>query len=579
MHTALPLASGQQITLPNSLEVTSTFVVREQGAWFEEELDFATEEIVQEGWSVLDIGASYGLYTLALSVRVGPTGRVVSFEPGPDSVVALRETLALNSITNVALVDCALLDKVGTARLQYHGSPELNALQLGDHVGVTTPGSYVKTTTLDTYLESNGIDCETVKFVKMDVEGAETKVLAGGASLFEAASPIVLFEVNNAGTWNTEVVRAFERRGYACYQLLPGPKVLVPFDAHSGDIDPYVLNLFAIKPKQAQELAARNLLLQPPAELGEEVPPAEERAQELLRDYPTAYVELLQSPAYRELLPSWKVALPTPETAAKDSTRLPSTPPSMAAAPVTVVDGSVSLAVGDDPSQETKVSRRKRRAALVKVANDENSVVAVAQERITPPHIECMNLYAMACNTTLPREERWLALQESWKRLSLLCADPHRCSRVQLLLCARVAADIALRSRAVAALHVLIQRGLASPSEATGLSQAAASANADNMWASPFLAPRRAEQEILHHTMGLGRREAWYEASLLLEAVRLQWFSLCFAPPHAVVEAVVALQRVIDLGFYLAEASRQIHTLQERDRQCEQSMAADVGST
>jgi FkbM family methyltransferase len=38
----------------------------------------------------------------------------------------------------------------------------------------------------------------TVKFVKMDVEGAEVKVIAGGAALFEDASPIVLFEVRRA---------------------------------------------------------------------------------------------------------------------------------------------------------------------------------------------------------------------------------------------------------------------------------------------------------------------------------------------------------------------------------------------
>ena len=42
----------------------------------------------------------------------------------------------------------------------------------------------------------------------------EAKVLAGGRSLFDAHSPIVLFEVNNAGQWNAEVVDAFKERGY-----------------------------------------------------------------------------------------------------------------------------------------------------------------------------------------------------------------------------------------------------------------------------------------------------------------------------------------------------------------------------
>jgi hypothetical protein len=82
------------------------------------------------------------------------------------------------------------------------------------------------------------------------------------------------------------------------------------------------------------------------------------------------------------------------------------------------------------------------------------------------------------------------------------------------------------------------------------------------------LAPKRAELEMLHEeSRGSERRGAWYEASILFEVVRLQWFSLCFAAPAAVDQAVTALRRVIELGFYLAEATRRIHTLQERERQ------------
>jgi hypothetical protein len=50
---------------------------------------------------------------------------------------------------------------------------------------------------------------------------------------------------------------------------------------------------------------------------------------------------------------------------------------------------------------------------------------------------------------------------------------------------------------------------------------------------------------------GAGRRDAWYEATIMLEAVRLQWFSLCFAQPEEMRHAISALRRVVDLGFYL----------------------------
>jgi hypothetical protein len=56
----LPLQGGQRIVLPNTLGVSTTVVIREQGKWFEEELEFVGKNIAQEGWTVLDIGDTLG---------------------------------------------------------------------------------------------------------------------------------------------------------------------------------------------------------------------------------------------------------------------------------------------------------------------------------------------------------------------------------------------------------------------------------------------------------------------------------------------------------------------------------------
>ena len=48
----------------------------------------------------------------------------------------------------------------------------------------------------------------------------------------------------------------------------------------------------------------------------------------------------------------------------------------------------------------------------------------------------------------------------------------------------------------------------------------------------------------------------------------LQWFSLAFVQSHdALVQSVNALQRVIELGFYLEEASRRLGAVLLRQRQ------------
>lgn len=202
LGAAQPVAlfdTNQQIMLPQSLEVTTSFVVHEQGRWFEDELRFVATHLCQQGWEVLDIGASFGLYTLALSASVGPTGRVTSFEPSPGCVQLLRESLKLNGVTNVTVVDLALSDTVGTARLVAPGTPELGVLQAdaaGD-AGASAAADSVLVTTLDAFKEHGAVDYRNVRFVKMDVEGCETKVLNGGASLFDDASPVVLFEVRS----------------------------------------------------------------------------------------------------------------------------------------------------------------------------------------------------------------------------------------------------------------------------------------------------------------------------------------------------------------------------------------------
>ena len=73
---------------------------------------------------------------------------------------------------------------------------------------------------------------------------------------------------------------------------------------------------------------------------------------------------------------------------------------------------------------------------------------------------------------------------------------------------------------------------------------------------------------VLFFLTRASHRNDRYEATLLVEAVALQWFSLAFVQSHdALVQSVNALQRVIELGFYLEEASRRLGAVLLRQRQ------------
>lgn len=107
---------------------------------------------------------------------MGESGKVVSFEPNPESYEILRRNIELNKFTNVVAENVALLDEEGTLKLfigraTKDSSSLFPAEEVDEERYVT-----VKTTTLDNYCQSHGI---APNFVKIDAEGAEYKILKG----------------------------------------------------------------------------------------------------------------------------------------------------------------------------------------------------------------------------------------------------------------------------------------------------------------------------------------------------------------------------------------------------------------
>jgi FkbM family methyltransferase len=185
-------SSGERLRVPADLRFTSvsSFILRD---WTEPELrDLA--QFVRPGAVFIDIGANIGLYTLKAARLVGRDGAVVAVEPGRVAADLLERNLALNRFDTVRVVRAALADKVGTAPL-YHvplgDDPQAFSL-LSD--GSAVEAETVATTTLDALVGELGlsrIDC-----LKIDVEGAEPLVLAGGQATLARWHPIVIFEIN-----------------------------------------------------------------------------------------------------------------------------------------------------------------------------------------------------------------------------------------------------------------------------------------------------------------------------------------------------------------------------------------------
>jgi FkbM family methyltransferase len=251
----LEIAGGVRVVVPDSLNLLTPYVLFEQRDWFEDEIGFI-RRLLQPGQQAIDIGANYGVYTLTMAKIVGPTGAVWAFEPASSTVALLAQGISANELSHV-VVECSAVSSVcGTARLALNDNAEFNSLVRDELPAVAT--ETVPVVTLDDCLQRyrwNDID-----LVKIDAEGEETNIIAGGRRFFTECSPLILYEVKAGPDFHLELVREFAHLGFESYRLIPGLDLLIPFDGDSKP-DEYLLNLFCCKKDRAAVLSEMGLLL------------------------------------------------------------------------------------------------------------------------------------------------------------------------------------------------------------------------------------------------------------------------------------------------------------------------------
>lgn len=143
------------------------------GSWEPEQTKQLLQRL-QPGDTFIDIGANLGYYTVLAATRVGPTGRVIAFEPDPESFTLLQRNVQRNALTQVVLENKAVGAESGTLKLF------LSTANRGDH-RIYDPGGgrtsvEVDIVALDAYMAQAG---GAVRFIKIDTRGAECAILAG----------------------------------------------------------------------------------------------------------------------------------------------------------------------------------------------------------------------------------------------------------------------------------------------------------------------------------------------------------------------------------------------------------------
>ena len=155
-------------------------------------------EFLREGDVIYDVGANIGLIGLLLAQHPkGLKSRVHCFEPEPRNFDQLQRNIAENGLTErVSAHRVALAEREGKVGLFVRGGPGE-----GRHSTVASKGStgsiQVATTTVSNFARASN---QPPDLVKIDVEGAEGRVLAGMESLFNDHRPRELFlELHDKG--------------------------------------------------------------------------------------------------------------------------------------------------------------------------------------------------------------------------------------------------------------------------------------------------------------------------------------------------------------------------------------------
>jgi len=144
-----------------------------KGVYEEEGLSVMLDEVNPDD-VVFDVGANIGYFTCLAAIRT-KSGEVHAFEMGHENFNILEKNIRLNQLSNAKPVCMAVSDDNG--KVSILDSPVGNAVTkiLED----TPPGGdiiSVPSISLDAYSRQSGAKPD---FVKIDVEGAEMKVLQG----------------------------------------------------------------------------------------------------------------------------------------------------------------------------------------------------------------------------------------------------------------------------------------------------------------------------------------------------------------------------------------------------------------
>jgi FkbM family methyltransferase len=174
----------------------------------------ALRRLLGPGDVFYDVGANVGFFTLVGARLVGPTGRVVAFEPVPWCARAVGRNIELNGFAHAQIREQAVGGADGSARLLVVGEASWSHLEsTGRHADVRDEID-VSVVALDSLVATRAIPPPDV--LKIDTEGAELQAIEGARETIARHRPAIVCELHDT---NAAFVALMDELGYRTTNL------------------------------------------------------------------------------------------------------------------------------------------------------------------------------------------------------------------------------------------------------------------------------------------------------------------------------------------------------------------------
>jgi FkbM family methyltransferase len=213
-------AYGLRLRLPRAAGSVSNLMYF--GEAFEWELINFVRAVLRPGDSVVDAGANIGMFTYATAPLVGDTGHVLALEPLEWAANVISTNAASNGLSCVEVVRSAVGERQGTVEFTAD-------LDVSSHIVWASGASSVSRSTVSVPVAKlDDLVAFEPLLVKLDVEGAETMAINGGAALLGSGRVAVVVAEGHD--------HALQKMGSSRREMLDKMQLL-GFSPQSYDVD------------------------------------------------------------------------------------------------------------------------------------------------------------------------------------------------------------------------------------------------------------------------------------------------------------------------------------------------------